>query len=62
MVMYVWKNVAREAVLLAFKMEEGAPSQEMWSGFGNWKMQGNRVSPSDYRMECSSVNTLILVQ
>lgn len=49
-------------MLLALKMAEGIHSQEMWSASRSWKMQGNRFSLGDYRMECSSVNTLILAR
>lgn len=60
--MYLGNNVPRDVMLLDLKMEEAACSQDMWSVSRIWKMQGNRFSPSDYRMECCSVNTLILSQ
>lgn len=56
------KNVARDARLQALKMEGGDSSQGLWSASRSWKMQGNRFSPRDYRMECNYVDTFILAQ
>lgn len=62
MVMYLWKHVARAAMLLVLKREEGGAGEGMWLASRNWKMQGKGFSPRDYKMECSSVDTLILAQ
>ena len=56
------REVPRDAILLALKMEGRATSWGIWATSRIWKRQGTRFSPRASRKELSPAITSVLVQ
>lgn len=50
----------RNSILLSLKLEEGNSRKIMWIACGNWKKQGNELSPRASKKKRSPTDILIL--